>query len=299
MADRLNIVDRLYLAWFGLLSLAVLAFHARVPGWPEYLLVHVACAATVLGLAVAADRSKIAQFLHDWYPLAVFIVCFEEVARLSLMIVPHWQDAYVLAFEARLFPIPPTVWLGSFVSRPFTEVVDLGYFSYFLLLIIVGGVLYRRQDKQAFREVMLASVASYMLCYVVFLLFPTEGPAHTLAPLHTTAIRGGPIHWAVTFLQRHAGVHGNAFPSSHVAAGVIPLVFAWRYARRLAYWLTPLVMLLCAGAVYERYHYASDVIGGALLGAAVSTAVLWAVKSVTRRSTVAPPELAPDLVPGD
>lgn len=296
---QLNIVDRLYLAWFGLLSLAILAFRSRVAGWPEFLLIHAACVAVVIAVAHASGRSKVASFLHDWYPLAVFIVCFEEVARLSLTIVPHWQDGYLLAFEARIFPVPPTVWLGSFASRPLTEVVDLGYFSYFLLLMIVGGTLYRRRDKQPFREVMLASVVSYMLCYVVFLLFPTEGPAHTLAPLHAAAIRGGPIHWAVTFLQRHAGVHGNAFPSSHVAAGIIPLTFAWRYARRLAYWLTPLVGLLCVGAVYERYHYASDVIAGASLGMAISAAVLSAAKRWTRRSAVVQGELTTELVPGD
>jgi membrane-associated phospholipid phosphatase len=299
VAPRFNTIDRLYLAWFGLLSVAVGGLHSQVEAWPEFLLVHVACAGAVVGLALAARRSKAAHFLHDWYPLAVFIVCFEEVARLSLTIVPHWQDGYLLAFEARLFPVPPTVWLGSLASRPFTELVDLGYFSYFLLLMVVGGVLYRRRDKQAFREVMLASVASYLVCYVVFLLFPTEGPAHTLAPLHTTVIPGGPIHWAVTFLQRHAGVHGNAFPSSHVGAGVVPLLFAWRYARRLAYWLTPLVVLLCVGAVYERYHYASDVVAGAAVGATVSGLVLWAAKAQPHRARSAQPRLAPDLIPGD
>jgi membrane-associated phospholipid phosphatase len=35
--------------------------------------------------------------------------------------------------------------------------------------------------------------------------------------------------------------------------------------------LTPLVALLCVGAVYDRYHYVSDVVSGLVVGlAAVS-----------------------------
>jgi membrane-associated phospholipid phosphatase len=47
---------------------------------------------------------------------------------------------------------------------------------------------------------------------------------------------------------------------------MVPLVFAWRYARPLGALLTPLVVLLCVGAVYDRYHYVSDVSAGIALG---------------------------------
>ncbi|MGH9600985.1 MAG: phosphatase PAP2 family protein, partial [Terriglobales bacterium] len=49
---------------------------------------------------------------------------------------------------------------------------------------------------------------------------------------------------------------------SHVAAAFVALFYAWRYVPRLGAALTPLVVLLCIGAVYDRYHYAADIIGG-------------------------------------
>ncbi len=101
-----------------------------------------------------------------------------------------------------------------------------------------------------------------------FIFFPTEGPARTLKHLHTTEIVGGPFHWLVLLIQRGAGVHGNAFPSSHVAAGFVAWLFAWRHSRRLSYWLAPVVLFLCLGAVYDRYHYVSDVVTGLPVGAA-------------------------------
>jgi membrane-associated phospholipid phosphatase len=47
---------------------------------------------------------------------------------------------------------------------------------------------------------------------------------------------------------------------------VVSLFFAWKYAPKLGLALTPLVFLLCIGAVYDRYHYVSDVIAGVEVG---------------------------------
>lgn len=262
----LNFVDHLYLVYLLTLSILIVAFHYRLPHWPEYLLLHATGAALIVFLAVGARRSRVLNFLHDWYPVLAFIICFEEVARLSLLVVWHWRDPYILAVESRLFHTPPTVWLRQFASGPFTEILELGYFSYFTYILIVGGALYAWRDKRPFRQVMSASVLSYMLCCIWFILFPTEGPAHTLGAYHTPATVGGPFHYAVVLIQKYAGVHGNAFPSSHVAAGVVAVIFAWRYLPRLAAWLTPLVLLLCIGAVYDQYHYFADVVGGLVFG---------------------------------
>jgi membrane-associated phospholipid phosphatase len=50
----------------------------------------------------------------------------------------------------------------------------------------------------------------------------------------------------------------------------VVLVFAYRYFPRAGPWLLPTVLLMCVGAVYDGYHYASDVIAGALLGLVIA-----------------------------
>jgi membrane-associated phospholipid phosphatase len=269
---RANFADRMYLVYFVGIGILILVLRDRVAGYPAFLALHVVCTAMVLWLVLRAHRFPTA---HAWYPLAMPLITFEEVAQLNFLFVNAWRDHYVLAFEAWLFAEPPTVWLSRHASTVVTEILQIGYLSYFFLLIIVGSVLYWRADKAPFFGVMAASVLSYMLCYVVFVTFPTEGPAHTLRQLHSAPIAGGPLYALVTFTQR-AGVHGNAFPSAHVAGAVAALIFAWRYARRLGACLTPFVLLLCVGAVYDRYHYASDVFAGLAVGAAATRAVMWA-----------------------
>jgi membrane-associated phospholipid phosphatase len=269
---RANFTDRLYLGYFVGLGVLILLLRHRVPGWPAFLQLHLVFIALVSALVVGARRFPTA---HAWYPLVMPVVTFTEVAQLNFLLVDRWRDPYLLAFESRIFPEPPTVWLSRFASPLVTEILEFGYFSYFFILIGVAGVLYRRVDKAPFFGVMAATVLGYMLCYVVFVTFPTEGPAHTLRHLHTVPLPGGPIHGLVMFVQR-AGVHGNAFPSAHVAGAVVPLIFAFRYLPRLAVWLTPVFVLLCIGAVYDRYHYASDVIAGIPVGAAAAYFVMFA-----------------------
>jgi membrane-associated phospholipid phosphatase len=52
------------------------------------------------------------------------------------------------------------------------------------------------------------------------------------------------------------------------------LTFAYRYLPKVAPWLLFPILLMCVGAVYDGYHYASDVVGGAIVGILVAL-VFW------------------------
>jgi membrane-associated phospholipid phosphatase len=268
----MNFTDLTLMMFFMLASILISAATHRVWNWSVLIVVNLLCLAVIGGIVAARKRSRVWQFLHDWFPMGMFIVCFEEVSRLSFVLRDSWQDQYLLALEGRFFAVPPTVWLAKHSAWWITEIVEVGYFSYFVLLMIVGGVFYAARERLRFREVMDTTTLAYVICYAIFILFPTEGPAHTLAEMQQPPIPGGgPFHWAVRLIQSNAGVHGNAFPSAHVAGAVVALYFAWKYRQVLGAALTPLVALLCVGAVYDRYHYVSDVVGGLVVGlAAVS-----------------------------
>lgn len=269
---RAHFTDRLYVAWF--LGLGALIAWCRVDGWPTLVALHVAAVAVIAALVAGAGRLPAA---HAWYPLLVPLATFPEVARLNLMIVGAWQDAPLLALEGWLFPQPPTVWLPRVTPPALAEVFRAGYLSYFLLLLTVAGLFRWRRAEAPFRGVIAASVLAYLACYVVFLAWPMEGPAHTLRHV-AVPIAGGPLRELVVFVQQ-AGVHGNAFPSAHVAGALPPLVFAWRCAPRLGPVLAGLIVLMGLGAVHDGYHYASDVVAGAVVGTAAAAVVLAAQRS--------------------
>ena len=267
---RAQFVDRLYIGYFVVVAALIVVQRHAIPGWPGVLALHAAGVALVAVLVAASGRWPGA---HAWYPLLMPLMTFPAVARLNLMFADGWRDGQLLALEARLFPQSPTFWLRDVTPPLVAELFQVGYLSYFLLLVIVAGVLRRRDREAPFRGVIAASVLAYLFCYVVFLAWPMEGPVHTLRQVAGPAPAGGPFHTLVLLVQR-AGVHGNAFPSAHVAGALPPLLFAWRYLPRLAAILAPLVVLMGLGAVYDGYHYVSDVVAGVAVGAAAAACVL-------------------------
>ncbi len=274
---RLNWTDQMLAGWYLVLGIALLFRSRSVQAGSPYLLQHIVVLGVIVFFATFSNLGRWWRFAHDWYPMFVFIAAFEEISRLSLVFTSHWQDPLILHAEASVFPIPPTVWLRHFQGFWVTELLEFGYFTFYWIMPAVGGVLYvslwsaRSQSEannsaQPFRVWMDATVFGYVVCYLTYLLAPTEGPAHTLPPQALSHVSAGPFHWLVLLIQHHAGVHGNAFPSGHIMASFVALLAAVRWRPTLAKWLVAPVLLMCVGAVYDGYHYASDVVAGAIVG---------------------------------
>ncbi len=278
---RMNFADVMYAGWFLALTLALLLAPHQAGNWARYLLLNAIILETIVLTAWKASESDAWQIAHDWYPLLLFIVGFEEVARLSLAFIPRWQDAGLLRLEEGLFRQPPTIWLGQFQHPLVAEVLEFGYFSFYWMLPVVGIVLYARgwkktaENGRAYRRWMDALAIGYAVCFTAYLLFPTEGPAHTLG--HPQAVASGPFRWLVLLIQKYGGVHGNAFPSGHIMAAVVSVLAVFGIRQKesniLGYLLILPLLLMCVGAVYDGYHYVSDVAAGALLGGLAFAAV--------------------------
>ena len=57
----------------------------------------------------------------------------------------------------------------------------------------------------------------------------------------------------------------DAFPSGHAAVTLVVQWYAFRYFQRRGFWLLPLTVALLFSTVYLGYHYAVDILAGAVL----------------------------------
>ena len=129
------------------------------------------------------------------------------------------------------------------------------------------------------------SVVSFVLyvCFLIYLFVPIAGPLflyhHPEAPEFTfasqyqelvranpypPALKSGVFFQIMNLIYAGFDVPGAALPSSHVAVGLSTVFFSFRYLRPIRYWHLTAAILLCLSTVYCHYHYAVDVLTGAL-----------------------------------
>ena len=260
---RLAPVDRLTIGYLLFTLVLVAIGPERVTSPVGLGLGHVALVGLVFLLARArATGSRILGEISEWYPLALFVLFFEEIQVLVHAIWPGWFDRWLIAADFAIFGVHPTVWIEQYASYWVTEYLQLAYTSYFALTFGVAVFLRRRYGLGALRLFMLASSVAYYACYVTFVLFPIEGPYHTLAHLQRVSLDGGAFTRLIEWIERFGRVHGGAFPSAHVAGSTVALLCAWRYSPRAGWLLLPVVLSILVATVYGRYHYFVDLPAG-------------------------------------
>jgi membrane-associated phospholipid phosphatase len=72
------------------------------------------------------------------------------------------------------------------------------------------------------------------------------------------------------FILRHASIQLNTFPSAHVASTIGASLVLMRFAPAMGIVFLMIALSIATGAVVGRYHYALDVILGAVLAVGIA-----------------------------
>ena len=232
------------------------------------------CRAEARSAALTVERGNLPRsgtrgfwhFWRYWYPHLFFLFCFEELGHLVHLVYSGWFDAKLIAFDYWLTGVHPVLWLEQFASPGLNDFFQFAYLTYFVYLLILGGVLYYRREWRQYWQVMTYSATAYVLGYVISLFFPIESPWYAMAGWWHGELRGGLFTGLINFIEHFGRVHGAAFPSEHVAGAFAALWGAWRHRRWLFWVFLPFVLCMCVSTVYGRYHYVADVFAGMITG---------------------------------
>ena len=261
-----NLPDRLTLAYLTFVELLLTFSPNPIEKRGKLLAAHVGFSVMIVTLAYFRQRqTPVLSFLSYWYPLGLSGFFFEEIHSIVHIIHRGWFDAALIQFDYAMFGAHPTVWFEHHISYWTTEVMNFFYFTYWPLIPALALLLWLRNQKQ-FAEFVFALSLSYILCYLVFIFYPIEGPYHTLRALQTVHEAPGWIFThLVEFVEKHGRIHGGAFPSAHVAGSFVATIAAYRFSRRLGHAVLLLALGVCVAAVYGRYHYVVDIWGGMVM----------------------------------
>src|SRR6201987_1886779 len=190
-------------SYLALSSVMVVAFSHHLPH-PWKLIVAQAIVTSIIFLlcAVYARVESRAQrtgaglsalfwhFWRHWYPHLFFLFCFEELAYLVHLVLPRWQDAKLIAFDRWLTGVHPSVWLEQFATPLRNDLFQLAYLTYFVYLLVLGGILYYRREWHAYWSVMTYSAVGYAIGYVIAALFPIQSPWFAAAGMWQGELHG-------------------------------------------------------------------------------------------------------------
>ena len=260
--------DTLFITYLCAISIWVTLFHRGIESWWIYVLSHsVAAVLTIAWIryASASERPAVG-FLRHWYILFCLPIFYEQIDLFILGLHGRYLDHVIVGFEKSLLGFHPSVWMESISSPVLTEVMKISYHSYYWMGPILGISLYLDKDKIPFRRTLFSIMLAFFISYLGFILFPVIGPRYVLSDLYNGPLDGYVVTALQDWIMEKGDIYGGCMPSSHVAVALVVLMLAWTYRKRLAWFFTPLVILLCISTVYNRYHYVSDVVMGLVVG---------------------------------
>ncbi|HMF65915.1 MAG TPA: phosphatase PAP2 family protein [Edaphobacter sp.] len=217
--------------------------------------------------AVAVARSLV----HFLAPLKVSVA--RDWLTAALMLVPYWQtgqffmgpnekiQAGLAAFDRKWLP-----GVTATSGTPHTRIgfsLEIAYlFCYPLVPLGLAALcaLGLRQYANVFWFVVLVST---YICYAITPFVPAL-PPRSIAGAQTpsTVLNAGRAfnRW----ILRHGSIHAISFPSAHVASALaVSLVLLW-FAPLTGLVFLVISICIAVAAVVGRYHYALDVLFGAL-----------------------------------
>ncbi len=270
--DRWTVVYLLVSAFYPVLKPSV--FPAP---WTNALL-HGALALAVWFIPpmMRGSRFFVWRLLGEIYLPMIFPMFYAEMKYLGIIFFDFHNslDPSLIRLEEWIFGFQPSLeWSRAWPWPWFHELMEFAYFTYYflatayLVLVFRSGNLKEQARWEMVRSFIRDLGLTMLICYTMYTLFPAWGPKYFRAGYVEV---GG---WVFTDIMRHihenGALLGAAFPSSHVAASMVPWWHTWVNFPRHRWWMTTIFVLLCMSTVYNRYHYVVDVIAGLILGALV------------------------------
>lgn len=215
-------------------------------------------------IAIIAIRKYLKKKINLINAVVVFALMtflYKETATLNTLIFPK-IDEFLSVLDQKLFGYQPSIEFSrNYNSLFFSELFYFGYFCYYLLPLVILGMLYQF-SPQKLEEFGFILISSFLLYYFIFILIPAEGPQFYFPFPENTVEAKGFFGNMVKLIQKNGEVPTAAFPSSHVGISWILIFWLFINLKKSVKYFLPFVILLMFSTVYIKAHYFVDVVAG-------------------------------------
>lgn len=275
-------VDVYTLVVLFLYSAAAIILYPRIPLATSILFQNGLIVAVVGAsiLLTSMTDVQLFRFVRYFYVVPVVYMMYNQTNLIVHAVYPTTlYDHTLIAVDRFLFGVDPTEWLGKFSSPVLTEYLQICYFLFYLLPVLQAAELWKRGDLTALAAFARAMAFCYFISYLLYFFMPAIGPRFMLHSyeaigtelpglLLTDVLRslvdaGGGI--PPGSLEPKQWVNRDCMPSGHTMLTITNIILAFGNRSKLRWFFVVIGGSLVFATVYLRYHYAIDVIVGALL----------------------------------
>jgi PAP2 superfamily len=210
-----------------------------------------------------SERSRFFLVARNSLPFLIAIAIYTNLHDTIHFANPHDVQIWFYKADIWLFGVEPTIWAQQFYRPWLTEVLSFCYAAYLPLTILLPCILFIQHRDLEAREALLSIVLCFYCGYLFYILFPAVPPRLAIANLYTHDFEGGYLLAAQRAMVSISESSSRAaFPSLHIAITILTLTYAFRFVRKLFWFLLPLGLGLITATIYLRHHYAVDLIAG-------------------------------------
>ncbi|RKY86089.1 hypothetical protein DRQ09_06500, partial [candidate division KSB1 bacterium] len=260
--------DFLVILYFIVLSTLIIVCRKNVTNWEIYIFWHVIIILIFITINIfIIEKNPYYKAFKDWYIIFCFIFMYIELGKLVPLVIQDYQDPVFIKIDHFIFQNPPSIYFYRiFNNKIISEVMHIGYFSYFFLIPTMGLLLYLKKKYEEFDMFVFSISLTYITCYLFFVIYPVAGPRFFLPGADMLEVKGLLYTDIIHNIISNSAIKGAAFPSSHVAIATVVLFTAWKFERKSFWVYLYFVSTLTLGTVYGRYHYVIDSIAGVFYG---------------------------------
>ncbi len=257
----LNLVDKITLFYIFAVGFLIVVFGVHLPYYNLLILLHGGSILLLILFFYLTSLFK-TRFIRDWYLIFIVTFFYEETGYLNQMIFHGFWDKWIVSLENTVFKCDIGKLLFLYLNnKVINEIMYLSYFSYYLIIPILGLLIYLKIDRKAFHQFLFTLMVTYYICYLLYIFVPIAGPFE-YEHVHIT---GFVFEHIIRFFYKYGELPGSAMPSSHVAIALIVLIYSKIFNIKFFLFLT-IFILLTISTMYLRYHYFLDVEAGIFTG---------------------------------
>jgi membrane-associated phospholipid phosphatase len=221
--------------------------------------------AGIIGLAIYHHKkpdAKVLGFFRNIYPVVLLSYLYPETDTLNNFLFKENLDPFFASLESMIFRFQPSItFQQNFPFKWFQELMNFGYFSFYILIIVFILWMYIK-NKENFTYTTFIIICSFYLYYLIFIIVPVAGPQYYFSDLINSESVSGVFGWFMNTIHTFGERPTAAFPSSHIGICCLLLFFTFKYAKPLFLWYCVLVSILTLSTIYIRAHYVIDIFGG-------------------------------------